>query len=1270
MKNYFLLGLLTWALGFAHLANSQNLKFNRYTVDEGLTHNNIIDLIQDKNGFIWISTEDGLNVFDGYEFRSFRKDDTDSTSISDNRSTCIVEDADGNIWVGAANGLNRYNQQTKSFTIYRSNDEKPESLPTSIVNGLLLDSRGELWVATEGAISVYQSETDDFVNHLAQRGKEAAFQGGAVSQMSQDQQGRIWIATDYGLGMTPNFGESFQHYLNTSEIVPGKGISSNDVRSVFVDQKGRLWLGYLDSGLDIIDLKTGTIKHFEHDLNDRTSLSNNYVKRTYETKEGQIWIATDNGLNLFNESANSFSVFENDPNDEYSLGSDIMNSVLVDEQNNLWVATRLGGLSMASLEGSKFKTYKNRPGDPTSLSSNYTAGFAESSNGDLAVATDGGGVNFYHEETNSFTSIQHRDNNPGTIASNKVLALQYDRNYLWIGMWNGGLDRLNLITGDIRHFRKTGNREDLISDHIFQLFKDRDGNLWIGTWGNGLAKLDPKTETFISLFNDWDDKYDIHIETVNKIDQDQEGNLWIASEFDGLVKYNHQKEEARHYPTKDANDQEVKDYLFGLLVDSKNRIWVGTAASGLGLLDPSTGNFKYYTRKDGLPNDGVTGILEDANGNLWLSTNYGLCRFDPENLTFKNFDKRDGLQGNQFMPRNSLKLRSGELLFGGNNGFNRFSPQQIKENKILPDVYITDFKLFNKDVNIGPDEILSQSIQFSDEIVLNHDQNFFSFDYVAINYRDSEKNQYRYMLEGLDDDWIDAGTERRVSYTSVQHGDYLFKVMASNNDGLWNPDPKTIKITILPPYWETWWFRSLVVILVSALGIWLYRRRLKQLKLDKLMLQEKVEAATQQVVEQNQKLKEESELLQEAIKETNYVVHQAVESGDFQARIDVSNKTGYWKELGDSINTLFDTIVKPLHTINEIVNHVSKGDLTKRFSEDARGEILELATNLNSALDNLSNLLFNVSTSTSRISTFTQEMLTSSEEMNLSTGEIATAVGQISQGARDQLTRIDESSELIEGILNTSKSVGHQAESINDVAKKGVAKSENGRKIIEDVDEGMKDILSFSEKTDESIRDLTKKSQDISRVLGIIKEIASQTNLLALNAAIEAAQAGDAGRGFSVVAQEIRKLAVGSKQSVGEIESIISEVQTGTRSTAHLVEAMSKNIKTCKEAATSSLTTFESITEFYDESLKKSEQIVSSTKRQTEDVDDVFKSIGNVVIIAEETAAGTEQTASSSTELSAGMTNYAERSRTIAEITRKLRSQMALFKLSDQSTTE
>lgn len=434
--------------------------------------------------------------------------------------------------------------------------------------------------------------------------------------------------------------------------------------------------------------------------------------------------------------------------------------------------------------------------------------------------------------------------------------------------------------------------------------------------------------------------------------------------------------------------------------------------------------------------------------------------------------------------------------------------------------------------------------------------------------------------------------------------------------------------------------------------------------------QERTDGMARKTAEQNEEIKVHLEELQQqkanlqaTIADTNFVISEAVDSGNFQARIDLDNKEGEWMALGESINRLFEAVAVPFNAVNRIVNQMAQGDLTGRYEAEAKGDVLELKQNLNEALENLSGLLKEIAESVTFIGNSSGEMKDTSQNMANLTGEITAAIQEMSQGAQDQVMKADESSALIEAVSSTSTDIGQQATSINAGSKEGVKKGVNGVHQVESVTSSMQDILMYSSATSESIESLSKRSEQISRVLNIIQEIASQTNLLALNAAIEAAQAGDAGRGFAVVAEEIRKLAEDSKNSTKEIENLINDVQKDTTQTATLIGQMSESIKNGEKASLESSSAFEEITQSYKQTLDLSQKIVEDTNHQSSAMKNIVSMVEGVVVIAEETAAGTEQVASSSTELSNGMSNYFNKTQRVAEIVQELQRKMDRFKL-------
>ncbi len=404
--------------------------------------------------------------------------------------------------------------------------------------------------------------------------------------------------------------------------------------------------------------------------------------------------------------------------------------------------------------------------------------------------------------------------------------------------------------------------------------------------------------------------------------------------------------------------------------------------------------------------------------------------------------------------------------------------------------------------------------------------------------------------------------------------------------------------------------------------------------------------------------------LRVVIEETKEAVQQAGFEGNLSARMDPEGKMGAWKDLTDSMNSLLASISTPFNSLNTLVDAMAEGDLTVRYREDAKGDILQMANNLNKALDNLNELLGGIVTNANIIGDSSMEMLAASEEMNTNTGEIASAIAQMSSGAQNQVSKVDESSNLVESILRSANDMGHQAEEINSAAQKGAESSDKGLKMVNKVGFSMKDIRAFANDTNESIKVLTERSKEITRVLGIITDIASQTNLLALNAAIEAAQAGDAGRGFAVVAEEIRKLAEDSRTSAREIEKLVTDVQNDTQTAAKMIEVMSDSIKGGETASVDASEAFKEIAASSMQTLQLSEQILNAAKGQMESIKNVVSITEGIVVIAEQTAAGTEEVASSATELSAGMENYTQRSERVTEIATELKERVGKFKLS------
>jgi signal transduction histidine kinase/CheY-like chemotaxis protein/ligand-binding sensor domain-containing protein len=832
---------------------SQHLEFQHYSTKQGLSQANVWDILQDRYGFIWIATEDGLNVYDGYRFTAYRNNPLDSTSISNSNVHCLMEDSSGNLWIGSRNGLNYYNHTTNTFSRFLYDENDPKSISNNDITSIYLDSRNNLWIGTAHGLNLYNPGKKTFQHFYTDANNPQSLPHNGITAILEDSHQNLWIGTSGGLSrMRDGVFENFVVDPKSST-----SISSNFITSILEDKDGILWVGTFNAGLNKVDPKEKKFIRYTNREKDETSLGGNYVYDITQDKQGNIWVAVDGSLNKLDKEAGTFTRYVQNQTDEYSLNSNIITNVFFDLNDRMWVGTRFGGVNVYDPGKYPFYHYRYSSYDRYSLSNNTVSSFEEDSNGNFWVGTDGGSLNYFDRKTKRFTNYLN------VFSNNKVLAVKKDRKGgLWIGMWSGGLNYYNPVTKQVKHYKHDPQKPTSLSDNnIFHIIEDRKGNIWVGTWGNGLNKYNPDTDDFIRYIHQPDDSNSIASLAIDYLLEDSKGKIWIASELDGLDCFDPETNTFTHYKANSKEGSISSNSTFTLYEDSKKRLWIGTDA-GLNLFDPVTETFKHYREKDGLPNDWVMGILEESSGELWLSTNKGLSRFDPENETFKNFLEGDGLQSNQFNLWASLKLSTGELLFGGTNGFNLFHPDSIKINTYKPPVFITGFRLFNKPVNIGPNEVLKQRIFLTHEIHLSYLQNVFSFDFIALNFRQPEKNQYRYKMEGFQEDWIDAGSERKASYTNLSPGEYFFKVIASNNDGIWNEEGATIKIIITPPYWQTLWFKVLIVITVTGIVFALFRIRMNAIKKQQLILEQQVSEKTTELLLQKEAVEAQAENMQ------------------------------------------------------------------------------------------------------------------------------------------------------------------------------------------------------------------------------------------------------------------------------------------------------------------------------------------------------------------------------------------------------------------------
>jgi ligand-binding sensor domain-containing protein/signal transduction histidine kinase len=817
-----------------------DVRFDRMSIAEGLSQSTVECILQDRKGFVWFGSEDGLNRFDGYSFTVFRHDPQESNSLSSNYVRCLLEDQTGGLWIGTwGGGLDRLDPETGQFTHHRHDPDDRHSLSHDNILCLYEDRSGQLWVGTAGGgLDLYDQETGRFVHHTHVPDDARTLSDNAVSAVLEDQWGELWVGTTQaGLNrLTPGRGQ-FALYQSVED--DPHSLSSNRITAIHEDSEGVLWIGTADGGLCRLDRQNDRFIRLQHNPNDITSLSHNSVQTIYEDRSGVLWIGTsEGGLNRYDRRRSQFIHYCNDPFDPHSLSHDDVLSIYEDRGGVLWIGTFGGGLSKANPANQKFAHYHSDPNDPSSLSDDSVRAILEDSSGVLWVGTYSGGLNRFDAETGQWTHYQHNPDDPGSLSHNLVRSIYEDSHgFLWIGT-DGGLDRFDPLTEQFGHYRHDPDDPHSLSHNsVWPIFEDSQGALWVGTMGGGLDRFDPERDGFTHYQNDPDDDRSLSHNTVSCILESYDGVLWIGTVGGGLNRFDRVTRHFSHYRHNPNDTASLSnDRVLCIGEDYRNRLYVGTWGGGLDRLDRVSQRFTHFREKDGLANDVVYGIVEDNLTYLWLSTNRGLSRFTPSSEKFRNYDVSDGLQSNEFSPGAYHMGPSGVVYFGGINGFNAFYPPQVKDNPYPPPIVITAFKKL--------DQTVMTNIASDCEIELSYTDNFVAFEFAALDYTAPHKNQYLYRLEGFDPHWISAGTRRYQSYSNLQAGEYVFRVKGSNNDGIWNREGLAIYLSVRPPIWQAWWFRgALAALLVSSVLVG-YRLRVKSIQARTRELERQVDERT------------------------------------------------------------------------------------------------------------------------------------------------------------------------------------------------------------------------------------------------------------------------------------------------------------------------------------------------------------------------------------------------------------------------------------------
>ena len=862
------------------------MRFEHLTMQDGLSQNAVQAIFQDSRGFLWIGTQDGLNRFDGYSFTVFRHDAEDPASLSGSNILAIAEDRAGFLWAGTwGSGLSRFDPATESFISYRHLPEDPHSLSDDTVTSILLDSKGSLWVGTLNGLNRFNPRIDGFDHFGHLPGDPASLSSNVISVIFEDSQHRLWIGTGAlglpGAGLNrfnPETGKVTRFGHDDSDPT---SLVSNNISAIYEAPDGNFWIGtggyeLPGKGLDLFNPRTGTAFHYSPDAEIDDTLSGENIAALWGDDGETLWIATRaDGLNRMDfANTGHFTHYRHDPYFSDSLSGDEIWSLFRDRSGILWIGTARDGINKLPANSGQFSLYRNNPSDSNSLGTNNVGAFSEDRYGHIWVGTWGGGLDRFDPQHGVFEHFRNDPANPASLSNNLVTTVFADsQNVVWVGTLGGGLNRMELATGEIAHYRHNPrNPTSLIDDNVTVIISDGKNGLWLGTFG-GLSHFDPATHIFTNYVNNFaNNPTNPSSLSANRIAslylEESENVLWIGTWGGGLNRLNlndpyHTSPQLAAFRTYRNNSSDPaslsEDTVWSIVESADGYLWLGTQ-SGLNRFDPQTQTFKHYTEKQGLSNDSVFGILNDHQGYLWLTTNNGLSKFDRRASKITNYDTTDGLQSNEFNSNAYFRSHDGTLYIGGVNGFNTFRPENIRPNPVPPQVVITRFEIFN--------DPQPMDLSGAASISLSYRQDFLTFEFVALDFGAPEKNTYAYTLQGFDKGWVQSHDSHSVTYTDLPPGEYTFHVKASNSDGTWNAIGVSIPITIAPPLWETWWFRGLGLGVLAVLTTLGFRWRLRTIRLQKVALEHEVAIRTSELQHQiEQREKAEEALAEKAAQE-------------------------------------------------------------------------------------------------------------------------------------------------------------------------------------------------------------------------------------------------------------------------------------------------------------------------------------------------------------------------------------------------------------------
>lgn len=911
---------------YANEINS--VRITRITDERGVTPSATFAIVKDAMGFMWFGTIDGLYRYDGHSYKIFRNQKDNRNSLTNNniRTLCLAKD--GLIWIGTqGGGLDCFNPQSETFTNYSTIGG---ALSGNSIWKVFEDSNGNIWVGISGkGVDCFNPKTKAVKSYLISN--DEASDLFEIRAIEEDRNGNIWVGTGgHGIYIINPLTGVMERITHSED-----GLSDNGVFDIYQDREGEIWISTFGNGIDCYDVNNRSFAHFKHNPNEINSLTSNLTYRIIESKQGGIWIATEYGLCHLDSKKSEFTSFVRDNCNPNSLSDNRIRAIFLDEFNTLWIGNETGVNKLIVQD--RFDLYQNTPSNANSLNSGIVRSILEDHDGKLWIGLIDKGLAVLDRKADRYAFYEAPSKKKGGLTGNHITALFQDsRNTIWLGEWDSGLLRYHPESDSFEHVLRWGANQNGLLDNRIQLIREcKPGILWIGTEG-GLNRYDIDKQELIAFVHKPGDPNSLNATGIqsNAFVQDSAGNVWVGMWAGGFNKIEFSDLTQRHATFKGwKNSIENKealssDNVISLHLSKNNILWIGTFGGGLMKFDTKTEKFTHYTTDRGLPNNVIYSIIEDKQGNLWMSTDKGISSFDPNTEMFVNFDRMDGLQDNHFFWGSSYQSASGEIFMGGINGFNGFFPEMVSSFQVPVNPVITSLKASDRVVGVN------FSNTHNDTIFLSYTDNFLTFEFASLNYIEPHKDFIRYRMDGVDADWNYLENRKYTTYTDLSPGTYIFRLNVSTNLSRWTNSDLLLTLIIIPPWYKTIWALTLFVLL-GVLLIWgMYYLRVQMYNLQQKRLEEQVILRTNEITLKNSQLEStltELEHTQKALLESEKMASLGILSAGMAHEI--NNPLNFINLSVESLKLELDEAVAECETfdkerfalVSDLLDHASTG---------------------------------------------------------------------------------------------------------------------------------------------------------------------------------------------------------------------------------------------------------------------------------------------------------------------------------------------------------